>query len=66
MSTGLHIVRDVYCGGCEQYLGWTYVESGLTKEYAYVNSEKYKEDCFILEKAFTEEKKIESPSESID
>ena len=53
MSTGLHIVSDVYCAGCEQYIGWGY-------DYAYSHTEKYKEDCFILEKAFFEEIRMET------
>ena len=25
MRTGVHVVRDISCKGCSQYLGWTYV-----------------------------------------
>ena len=44
LLTGLHVVADIYCNGCETRLGWKYVE-------AYEESQKYKEGKFILEKA---------------
>jgi hypothetical protein len=43
LMTGLHIIRDIFCKGCNTYCGWTYVE-------AYEISEKYKEGKFILER----------------
>ena len=44
LLTGLHVVADIYCNGCETRLGWKYVE-------AFEESQKYKEGKFILEKA---------------
>ncbi|OWM85628.1 putative yippee-like protein Os10g0369500 isoform X2 [Punica granatum] len=43
LTTGLHIVNDIYCSSCQQILGWRY-------EKAYEESEKYKEGLYILEK----------------
>ncbi|KAE8215183.1 hypothetical protein CF319_g787 [Tilletia indica] len=43
MRTGLHTVRDVYCIKCQTVVGWKY-------DHAFVQSEKYKEGKFILEK----------------
>ena len=42
LSSGLHIVSDVYCNGCCTKLGWKYV-------FAYSDSQKYKEGTFIVE-----------------
>jgi hypothetical protein len=42
MTTGRHIVRDVFCKRCHETVGWKY-------DKAYENSEKYKEGKFILE-----------------
>jgi len=42
MRTGKHVVRDMYCQMCEQYLGWKY-------DLAYSTDQKYKEGHFILE-----------------
>nr|POF15180.1 protein yippee-like [Quercus suber] len=42
MTTGRHIVRDVFCRQCKEVVGWKY-------DRAYENSEKYKEGKFILE-----------------
>lgn len=44
MTTGLHIVRDVFCAVCKKKLGWMY-------EMALVNSQVYKEGQVILENA---------------
>jgi len=44
MLTGRHIVRDVYCRGCESKLGWMY-------EFATAEEQQYKEGKTILEKA---------------
>ncbi|WVZ58551.1 hypothetical protein U9M48_008817 [Paspalum notatum var. saurae] len=41
--TGLHTVNDISCICCQEILGWRY-------EKAYVESEKYKEGKFILER----------------
>ena len=35
LLTGLHVVVDIYCNGCEARLGWKYVE-------AYEEAQKYK------------------------
>ncbi|KAF2400181.1 yippee zinc-binding protein-like protein Moh1 [Trichodelitschia bisporula] len=42
MTTGRHIVRDIYCRQCRETVGWKY-------DKAYEASEKYKEGKFILE-----------------
>ena len=42
--TGLHTVRDVFCACCSSLLGWKY-------DFAYEQSQKYKEGKFIVEKA---------------
>ena len=42
LITGLHTVCDVHCIGCHAVLGWKYVS-------AYHQSQKYKENKFILE-----------------
>uniref|UniRef100_A0A1I7UH07 Protein yippee-like n=1 Tax=Caenorhabditis tropicalis TaxID=1561998 RepID=A0A1I7UH07_9PELO len=44
MTTGLHIVRDVFCSVCKKKLGWMY-------EMALVKSQEYKEGQVILENA---------------
>ncbi|XVF26195.1 hypothetical protein REPUB_Repub13aG0278100 [Reevesia pubescens] len=43
LNSGLHEVNDIYCSSCQQIMGWKY-------EKAYVESQKYKEGMFILEK----------------
>ncbi|KAI6181193.1 Protein yippee-like [Aphelenchoides besseyi] len=45
MTTGTHIVRDVFCKMCSNRLGWTY-------EMAYSDSQRFKEGQFILELMF--------------
>ncbi|EOD14832.1 hypothetical protein EMIHUDRAFT_47245, partial [Emiliania huxleyi CCMP1516] len=35
LLTGLHVVADIYCNGCDTRLGWKYVE-------AYEEQQKYK------------------------
>lgn len=42
MTTGRHVVRDIYCRQCKEVVGWKY-------DKAYEPSEKYKEGKFILE-----------------
>ncbi|XP_055831739.1 protein yippee-like At4g27745 isoform X2 [Solanum dulcamara] len=42
LTTGLHTVADIYCGDCNEVLGWKY-------ERAVEPSQKYKEGKFILE-----------------
>jgi hypothetical protein len=44
LITGLHTVCDIYCITCNCVLGWKY-------EFAFEESQKYKEGKFILEKA---------------
>lgn len=45
MMTGKHFVRDVYCKGCSEKLGWMY-------EFAVPENQRHKEGKVILEKAF--------------
>ena len=40
----VHTVRDVFCATCSSLLGWKY-------DFAYEQSQKYKEGKFIVEKA---------------
>ena len=42
MTTGKHIVRDIYCRQCKETVGWKY-------DKAYEAGEKYKEGKYILE-----------------
>ncbi|KAF2422845.1 yippee [Tothia fuscella] len=42
MTTGRHIVCDIYCKQCKETVGWKY-------DKAFETSEKYKENKFILE-----------------
>jgi len=44
LLTGLHVVADICCTGCDECIGWTYVR-------AHDASQKYKEGKFIVEKA---------------
>lgn len=44
MTTGLHLVCDVFCIGCMYPVGWKY-------ELAHETSQKYKEGKVILERA---------------
>jgi len=44
LNTGLHKVSDIYCNCCDCYLGWRYEE-------AFEQSQKYKENKVVLEKA---------------
>ncbi|CAN1175064.1 Putative yippee-like protein Os10g0369500 [Linum perenne] len=43
LSSGMHVVNDIYCSSCQQILGWKY-------EKALEETQKYKEGLFILEK----------------
>lgn len=43
MTTGDHIVRDILCCKCKNTLGWKY-------DFAYEDSQKYKEGKYILER----------------
>ena len=51
MMTGLHRIRSIKCIQCRQTIGWTYV-------YAYEQSEKYKENKFIVERSFIEKAEV--------
>ncbi|KAH9436112.1 hypothetical protein MCOR02_005021 [Pyricularia oryzae] len=42
MSTGKHIVRDVFCVGCDAGVGWVY-------DKAWEESQRQKEGMYILE-----------------
>lgn len=42
MTTGKHIVRDIFCRQCKGTVGWKY-------DRAYESTEKYKEGKYILE-----------------
>lgn len=48
MMTGKHYVRDVYCKGCSEKLGWMY-------EFAVPLEQRHKEGKVILEKKFIKE-----------
>jgi len=43
LMTGLHVVRDIFCKSCKNYIGWKY-------DRAYEIDQKYKEGKFILER----------------
>ena len=43
LTTGMHVVCDIYCINCQEYVGWYY-------EYAEEESQKYKIGKFIIEK----------------
>ena len=45
MTTGPHMIRDVSCKRCHNKLGWMY-------EFAFNDTEIYKEGHVVLEKAF--------------
>ena len=45
LLTGLRVVADIYCNGCETRLGWKYVEASGVAEV--------QGGQFILEKAMT-------------
>lgn len=53
MTTGLHVVRDVFCIGCNALLGWSYVR-------AYEASQRYKEGKVILERKKLARRRIQS------
>lgn len=42
MTTGRHVVRDIFCRQCKEVVGWKY-------DRAYEAGEKYKEGKYILE-----------------
>lgn len=57
MTTGPHLVRDVYCKSCNTRLGWMY-------EYTIVPDQVYKEGKVILEQRLFVE--IDNPVECMD
>lgn len=62
MTTGLHIVRDIYCCKCGTTLGWKYVRivrflfrtpalvTQPPQDRAFEASQRYKEGKYILER----------------
>eukprot|EP00177_Eucheuma_denticulatum_P004119 GFKZ01007475.1.p2 GENE.GFKZ01007475.1~~GFKZ01007475.1.p2 ORF type:complete len:129 (+),score=21.72 GFKZ01007475.1:48-389(+) len=44
LMTGMHTVADIHCNMCNTVLGWKYLE-------AFEESQKYKENKFLVEKA---------------
>ncbi|GAX73105.1 hypothetical protein CEUSTIGMA_g558.t1 [Chlamydomonas eustigma] len=44
MTTGLHVVSDIYCVSCCSCVGWRY-------DFAYEKAQKYKEGKVILERS---------------
>ena len=59
MTTGMHLVSDIFCLGCGKCVGWKYWKASE-------NSQKYKEGKVILERALIvrsdgEEESPESP-----
>ncbi|CAI2371063.1 unnamed protein product [Moneuplotes crassus] len=44
LMSGLHVVCDIFCVNCCNYVGWRYLK-------AYNEDQKYKEGKFILERA---------------
>ena len=48
MISGKHYVRDVYCKGCGDKVGWMY-------EFAVPEGQRHKEGKVILEKSFIKE-----------
>jgi len=48
LRTGPHTIQDTFCIGCGSKVGWRYV-------HAYQQSQKYKENKFILELAYIKE-----------
>jgi hypothetical protein len=43
MTTGMHVVADIWCIQCASVVGWKYEE-------AFETAQRYKENKFILEK----------------
>lgn len=67
MTTGIHIVRDIFCLKCKTQVGWKYVSfvpfpalpafEPLTigQDKAYNDQQAYKEGKFILERAMIQD-----------
>lgn len=51
LTTGNHLVRDVYCLCCDTKLGWLY-------EFTNEDAERYKEGKFILERRLVREAEV--------
>ena len=51
MTTGVHVVSDVYCVQCCIVIGWTYID-------AVEEDQKYKIGKFIIEKSYMSKKAI--------
>ncbi|KAF5834387.1 hypothetical protein DUNSADRAFT_8973 [Dunaliella salina] len=55
MTTGVHVVQDIFCLECMAYVGWKYIS-------AYDKTQKYKEGKVILERACLVDFDKSSPS----
>jgi len=55
MRTGMHTVRDVYCKICYTYRRRTAKQMGWYYEFAFQDSQRYKEGRIILEKRLLKE-----------
>lgn len=44
MITGRHLIRDASCKKCKRKIGWLY-------DFAFEESQSYKEGCIVLERA---------------
>mmetsp|Transcript_15696 Transcript_15696/g.13728 ORF Transcript_15696/g.13728 Transcript_15696/m.13728 type:complete len:83 (+) Transcript_15696:198-446(+) len=53
MMTGMHVVSDIFCKGCLQQVGWTYIK-------AENESEKYKVGKFVIERFYLNEERVKS------
>lgn len=47
LTTGVHLIRDIFCKSCNASVGWTYIR-------AYELTERYKEGKYIMERNQTE------------
>lgn len=56
MTTGVHVIRPIYCNGCSTTLGWFY-------ELAFEDDQKYKEGHYILEESLIERSRSSTQSE---
>ncbi|GFU85348.1 protein yippee-like 5 [Trichonephila clavipes] len=54
MVTGRHIVRNVYCKGCAERLGWFY-------EMTFTHGQEYKEASTILEAHLIRQETVDMP-----
>lgn len=58
MTTGKHIVCDIFCAECMSCVGWQYI-------FAFEESQKYKEGMYILERAMVVDFDKTSPAASL-